>query len=176
MGSNTGTVTNCFAVGSVTGGFANVGGVVGDNRGAATASNCIALNQTVTINNAFTKKNSGSTPNAGEALDRIQIGRVVGGNELFIVQPTNVPPHNVYGTTDNNYAWDGLALYSGASVFSPALDDRDGESITAAEVKTQSAWTAAGFGFGMDDPWTWTGTCLPSLHGEEIAWPDYLDN
>ena len=99
-----------------------------------------------------------------------QVGRLAGHNN---------------GTHTNSRAWGGMeVLYNyeegvkpgTAKTIASSLTSKDGLSISAADAKNKATWESAGFDF--DEIWTWddSGDYMPSLHGEEIPWPDYLED
>jgi len=66
-------------------------------------------------------------------------------------------------------------------------DGRGGADVNAAQVKTQSWWTASGpdgpgFDFSPDSPWVWTDGFMPRLRNEEgnpigqpVPWPAHFN-
>jgi len=147
------TVENCYSAASVTGrvGTSNyVGGIVGYIHMTSIVRNCVALNESVTI--------SGS--NTG-------IGRVVGIN-------------SDYSSESNNYAWIDIPLkINGSSVVASNTytGGKDGASLTATQVKTQTAWETAGFVFNSSSyPWTWASGWMPYLYiNNRQTWPSFLN-
>jgi hypothetical protein len=131
-----------------------VGGVAGANIISGTLENNVALNQTITVNSNH-------------------YGRVIGLN-MSMVDLTN------------NYAW-GLMTVNGEPVTTDTGADTTHGADVGASVKTLAWWTAddrwnstaPAFAWTFKDtdpssPWTWNNNAMPSLHGEEIAWPVYL--
>ena len=56
-----------------------------------------------------------------------------------------------------------------------ALDNVDGLSRTAAEIRTESTWTAAGFNFTAIWEWDTTDVYMPKLRNSAwIPWPAHL--
>jgi uncharacterized repeat protein (TIGR02543 family) len=159
-GDNNGTIQNCYATGSVTSTISSsVGGIAGGHNGTVTVRNCVALNQSVANTDTETT---------------VRIGRITGSS----------------GTQQNNYAWSGMTLVNAGDIVLPseiALASKDGQSITAAEAKTEATWTTAGKwstnGIGAWDftnVWQWNGDDgMPSLRVSEgnstvPPWPGYL--
>jgi len=146
-----GIILNCYTTGTITGN-SYVGGITG-TRG--NISNCIALNASV----------------KGDS----DVGRITGRDYA----------------SSNNYAWYGMeVLYNwdgtlgDDKTISNNLTSEDGLSIGALAATTiMGTWgdatgsSAAKFEIDNtgDNTWTWKGPeYMPSLHGEEIPWPDFL--
>jgi len=171
-GVSTGTITNCYATGIISGSSRNVGGVLGDNRFNAasngTVTNCIALNQRVTM-----------------TTNTITVGRVLGGNEFTQTIPAQSTSE--YGNASGNFAWNGIELRLNNELVTLSAGDtgtnhKNGGNLSTSEIKTKASWTGAGFLFTDSTPtagpWTWdnSGVNMPSLNGENIPWPVFLNN
>ena len=189
-GVNSGTIQNCYVIGSVTG-TANVGGIVGGlvESAAAIIQNCYVIGSvtgtlTSGSSNDFvggivgTISVSGATIQNCVALNEIvtktgsvstSIGRIVGDASGGILQ--------------NNYAWNGMMLTANNSPVTPTAathNGKDGESITAAKAKTDSWWTTNVAVWGFYSVWQLNGANgMPSLRDSEgnstvLPWPGYF--
>ena len=149
--NNGSTIENCFAAGSVSSTAAAVSNDANSTGGISGLNrgpvrNCIALNLIVS--------------NAAAIAANANVGRVAGSNNSAL---------------SNNRAWNGMTVTGTGKTINNGLTTVDGQGISNSETKTQSTWTSAGFGFG-ENSWKWNADKMPSLHGEEIPWPGYLDN
>ena len=86
-----------------------------------------------------------------------------------------------YLTTQGDFTWIGMpAMYNwngttGTNkIKSIGSLTKDGEGISITYIKTQTVWDSADFNFN-GSPWTWDNNYMPSLHGEHIDWPDWLN-
>jgi len=141
-------LSNCFAAGAVSSSTGQVGGIAAYISSACNVEGSIALNQSIT--------RTGGTSAV--------FGRIVG-----IV--------DAGGTLTNNRAWSGIPFnFTGTP--GNALDNIDGLGVTAAELRTQATWTAAGFAFGDSEtsPWVWQEGRMPRLYwqSENLPWPEHL--
>ena len=145
-GANSGTITNCYATGSISATMAGsrhafAGGIVANEYG--TTANCVALHTAIVAYTPFGIN---------------YMGRIVSR----LAPPA--PPWVAGGVLTNNRA---IAI-SGMSATGALDTDIDGLLITTLEAETQSTYqTAAGWPFGTNDaaPWVWNGT-RPILYWE----------
>ena len=179
-----GKIKNCFATGKINDGF--VGPVTGGNGGGIAGYNDCSI-----IENCYT---------AYEGINEIYQFGTVGGiagymNYSGIVQNCMVFSRAIGiksggriaykdGTSAliNNYAW-GERILSGILPFEDSLDGKDGESLLAIDIKTETQWTNASNWYeagdaeawDFDDVWVWETGYMPKLkHSPKLPWPGYL--
>jgi len=179
-GQNNGIIENCFVTGSITStstsATAYIGGITGYNGAAASIiNNCFAA---VTITSAGGNVGGIAGNNTGSVTNCIALNRSINQNTSYTTHGRIAGSNAGAGVLIDNYAWSGMQM----SV--PVMSDKDGEhgaDLSAKEIRTKAAWTAAGFLFTDSTPtagpWVWDsiGTNMPSLGGAALPWPLYLN-
>jgi len=146
-GDVTSNVIRSYATGAISG-VNHVGGIVGRTRGSsATIRECVALNPSLT-------RTSGN----GDWFYRVVGDRSTGT------------------TLSNNAAWSGMQALGGGLSFGSWNSDinPNGLGISAAEAKTEAAYTSRNWAFGTSEtsPWRWglnTAYPLPTFHWQTTA-------
>ena len=157
------TMENCYATGPITvytvysdaiilsilG--ANAGGLAGYIIGNPQIRNNMALNLRV------------ESTRSGSSTSEFNSRRIVG----YSLNPLT--------GLSGNFARVDMVLDPSPDTGDPLHTLLNGTGINTASAKTRTAWDTAGFLFTDSTPtagpWTWTGTYMPSLHGETIPWP-----
>jgi len=170
---STGIIQNCYSIGTVSG-TDLVGGITGDVAG--------------TIINCFAAGAVSGTYRVGGIVGRI-ISGVVEGNIALNQSITRTSGTSAVfwrivgsvegGTHTNNRAWSGIPFNpSNLKTVTSNINGMDGLDVTAADLRTQAPWTAAGFAFGDNEtsPWVWQEGKMPRLYwqSENLPWPEHL--
>jgi uncharacterized repeat protein (TIGR02543 family) len=170
-GNHDGTIQNCYFTGDVEGG-SNIGGIAGQNYG--TIQNCYAIGSVTSQNSV-----GGIAGSGGQSIQNC-----VALNESVTTQYTNTSIGRVFGssstgTFQNNHAWSGMTVtVTGGGTYTPdaTAGGKDGVSITAANAKNNSWWSATTWDFTT--VWQLNGANgMPSLRvfGNTVPpWPGYL--
>ena len=160
-GENSGTISNCFVSGSVTGAGTNnaaYGGITGRNNGTGIIENCYS---TVNVSGShYAGGIAGS--NNGTVRNCVALGASVARNSGTNTDFGRVS--GIVGTVENNYARTDM-LYkdtptAAGSVTFPGMAataaGKDGESITSDEWQSEAWWRGIGF-----DAVNWPAARLP---------------
>jgi hypothetical protein len=166
-GSNSGTITDCFVTGSVTGGSLptdGIGGIAGRNSGtiercyvtASVHGNSNGTNIIGGVAGAI----SGSTVRNSVALNSSVVTNM--GNSTAIARVTGAIDTM---TRANNHACGNMTMTRGGNVQAPtsSVTGRDGATVNPATYNTQAFWTGT-MGWDFTGTWKWCSVAnLPVL-------------
>ena len=197
-GENSGTITNCFVIGSVSRTLASVAAIAGVNNADGRIENCYGVvnitggwhvggitgNNIGIITNSFSTGSVTSTSSTGDP-NGAGTGGITGTNGTgasvnncvaLNMSITSVSQHigRVVGinrgTLTNNRALNTMpVLRSGVQkAIENGATTVDGLGISAAETKARTAWDAAGFDFTTIWEWDSTGVNMPHLYSSNV--------
>jgi len=174
VGSNDGSIKNCFVYEILVEGDQYVGGITGINEGG-TIENCYATG--AVIGNAYAGGISGQSQTSISGCIALNYEIVIMGNDSEIGRITS----NSIGDINDNFAYKNmiLGINKGTTYVTGSTTDINGGDIILSEIKNDTVWKKAGFSFGntIERPWIWKGSSMPSLKGfsTTFEWQDYLE-